>query len=121
MVADYTKAKIYRIVSEKTDHLYVGSTTRPLLQRYREHRNLHKWFVKGKTRALQSCTSSSIFKFNDARIELIEEYPCANKLELDKREAQIIVNHFPNVVNRFLPGREWQGHRKPRPVCYIKF
>ena len=121
MVADYTKAKIYRIVSEKTDHLYVGSTTRPLLQRYRQHRNLHKRFVKGKTRAFPSCTSSSIFKYNDARIELIEEYPCANKLELDKREAQIIADHMPHVVNRFLPGRQWQRHRKPSPVCYIKF
>jgi hypothetical protein len=121
MVADYSKAKIYRIVSEKTDRLYVGSTTRPLLQRYREHRNLHKRYVKGKTRAHHTCTSSSIFKYNDARIELIEEYPCANKLQLDKREAQIIADHLPNVVIRFLPGREWQRPSKRVPTCYIKF
>ena len=44
------------------------------------------------------CSSKEIINFGDARIELIEEYPCNNKMELNRREGEIIRER--NCVNQ---------------------
>lgn len=76
---NYNNAKIYKIVSPYCYLPYIGSTTQPLSRRMAEHRSLRN-----------SCRSSIIISKGDAKIVLIENYPCDNKEELIKRERQII-------------------------------
>jgi hypothetical protein len=79
---DYSKAKIYAIKSDQYDKIYIGSTCRPLNIRLNEHK-CRKYDVKKEK-------SKEILKYNDAKIYLIEDYPCSNKDELRKREGEII-------------------------------
>ena len=48
-------------------------------------------------------TSSIILAFDDAHIELVENYPCDTKEQLRHREAEII--NTKNCVNKQIPGR----------------
>lgn len=94
---DYQKAKIYRIISNETDKVYIGSTCDYLSSRLGKHKYS---FKKGKT-----CpTSKEILKYADCKIELIEEFPCATKRELLDREGYHI-SITPNCVNRNVMGR----------------
>jgi hypothetical protein len=87
---DYKKGKIYMIWSPSTDKVYIGSTTQTLCRRFQEHRS-------------QNCSSQDILALGDARIELVEEYPCNNRMELNRREGEIIRER--NCVNIVMPGR----------------
>ena len=85
MSPDYSKSKIYKIVSDWTDLVYVGSTISSLKQRMHIHAyNYHKYMLNPDC---QYCSSYEIFDFGDARIELIESYPCKSKKELNLRET----------------------------------
>jgi len=79
---DYQQGKIYRLVSNKTEDVYYGATTRALTHRKNHHKsNLN-------------CSSKKLFE-NDAivTIVLIENFPCNNKNELKARELFYITNN----------------------------
>lgn len=100
LMPEYENGKIYKICSHQTEKVYVGSTTRPLSERLAQH--------KGHIKT-QYCTSYEILKFNDAYIELIENWPCNNREELRQREGYYIRNH--NCVNKHIIGRTLQEWR----------
>ena len=79
---DYQQGKIYRLVSNKTEDVYYGATTRALTHR----KNHHKSHL--------DCSSKKLFE-NDAivTIVLIENFPCNNKNELKARELFYITNN----------------------------
>ena len=77
-MADYSKGKIYRIVSDKTDQVYIGSTVQTLERRFGVHKS---HFKKGTY-----CASAELLKLGDARIELVRDFPCNSKRELEKVE-----------------------------------
>ena len=90
---DYTQGKIYRIVA-KTGKQYVGSTTESLAQRLSRHR----WYVRDTKN--QGVSSVALLKEDpDAKIVLIEAYPCANSDELRAREQYWIENIEGGCVN----------------------
>ena len=91
---DYSKAKIYCIKSSQTDKVYYGSTCVSLNERFRGHKCDSN---------IKTVTSSQIFQYTDAYIELVEEFPCNTKTELHTRERYYIEN-YP-CVNKFIPGR----------------
>jgi hypothetical protein len=88
---DYANGKIYTIHSYHTDLYYIGSTTSTLTKRLYEHNSYYK---QGK-----SCESSEIIKYGDAYIVLLEEFPCFNKDQLNKREIELIREH-KNCINK---------------------
>jgi len=98
------------IWSPNTGKVYIGSTTQPLYKRWWEH----------KSRAAnRRTTANDIIDLGDAKIELIEEYPCASKNELDRREGQIIRER--TCVNMVIPGRtpaEYYQDNKERIAEY---
>jgi len=96
MPVDYQKAKIYCIRSPNTDLIYIGATCQQLSTRMCEHR---RNFKQGGT-----ITSKVIIGFGDAYIELIENYPCNNKEELDKKEGELI-RTTDNCCNKLIAGR----------------
>jgi hypothetical protein len=72
---DYSKGKIYKIVSSITDKFYVGSTICRLSDRMSEHRSKHN-----------KCMSKNIGDLKECSIILIENYPCKDVNELKSRE-----------------------------------
>ena len=101
--AKYQRGKIYTIRSNKTDLVYVGSTTQRLLcQRMAKHRNSFKRYKNGK---YGRCSVFDIFEADkDCYIELYERYPCDGKMELEKREGEII--RLLDCSNKRIAGRK---------------
>jgi len=83
---NYQQTKIYKIVSNQTDKIYVGSTCQPYLSsRMNGHRHDYK---NPDTRS--QCESVQIMKYKDAKIRLIENYPCCSREEQLMREQFFI-------------------------------
>jgi len=96
---DYKNGKIYSIRSYQTDEIYIGSTCSPLNKRMWNHKAKYKQYLNGKG---DNISSFKILKYDDCYIELIEKYPCNDKIELHKREGEYIRNM--NCVNKYIPG-----------------
>ena len=97
---NYQNGKIYSLRSHQTDDVYIGSTTLSLAVRKAGHRNKYKQYLNGKYCFV---TSFNIIKFDDCYIELIENYPCDSKNELERREGELI--REMDCVNKFVAGR----------------
>ena len=93
----YGRGKIYTIRSHQTELFYIGSTTNTLVKRF----SCHKSKFKGG-----NCPSSKdILKFEDAYIELLEDFPCENKNQLNRREGERIREFRDSCVNIGIAGR----------------
>ena len=79
---DYSNGKIYCIRSHQTDDIYIGSTIQPLSHRMGNHKKTYKQWLNGKSNYV---TSYEIMKYDDYYIELIEKYPCKDKMELERK------------------------------------
>jgi hypothetical protein len=88
---NYQNGKIYAIRSHLSDKIYVGSTCNSLTKRFSQHKN-----------SFSICKSRELIELGDAYIELIENYPCNDRNELNKREGHHIRNN--NCVNKFISG-----------------
>ena len=91
-MVNYQHGKIYSIRSPHSELIYIGSTTRRLSERFGKHKS-----------PLNRCSSKQVIDLGDAYIELVEEYPCSNKEDLQRREGQIIRNMI--CVNKQIAGR----------------
>lgn len=103
---NYANGKVYTIRSHQTPLVYVGSTTIGLQQRLAEHRSK---FKNGKL----TCSSIEIIKYDDAYIELLEEFKCENRTQLNAREGHYI--RQLDCVNKRIEGRtprEWRDDNK---------
>ena len=105
--AKFKRGKIYTIRSHKTDLVYVGSTCQKLLSsRMSGHRSGFKRYKEGRG---DYRASFDIFEVDrDCYIELYERYPCNGKMELEKREGEVI--RQLDCVNKVVAGRthkEW--------------
>jgi hypothetical protein len=99
---DYSKGKIYCIKSSQTEEVYYGSTCQELNDRFYGHKSDFKDNV--------CITSSHILQYEDAYIELIEEFPCNTRAELSIRERYYIENNL--CVNKCIPGRTKKDSNK---------
>ena len=98
---DYQKGKIYKLYSPSKNLVYYGSTIETLPQRLAKHKYAHK--VYNEQNKGHNCGSFVIFDCEDYKIELLEEYPCNNKQQLLKKEAEYIKSN--ECVNPQIPGR----------------
>ena len=92
---DYKKGKVYALRAPDTDEVYIGSTCQVLSKRIVQHRNDYK---KGADN-----TSKRMMARKGVYIELIEEFPCDNKEQLNRREGEIMRQHSTRV-NKFVSG-----------------
>jgi hypothetical protein len=91
---DYQKGKIYKLWSPQGNEIYIGSTVNSLAKRLSQHKAGNN-----------CCNSKYLFEnYNVVRIELIEEYPCNNKMELDRKEGEHIRGN-DKCLNRSIAGR----------------
>jgi len=99
---DYQQGKIYKIVSDLTDKIYIGSTTQPLCKRLIDHNSGYKSFLLKKSNYI---SSYDLCILGDIRIILIEEFPCDNLNQLKARERHHIELNKLLLVNRNIPTR----------------
>ena len=92
----YHAGKIYIIKSEQTKKCYVGSTTKIIDNRLSQHKDAYKLYLNGKDTYR---ASYEIVKYDDAVIEVLENYKCETKAELRRRE-QDYINIYINCSNR---------------------
>lgn len=128
-MVNYGNGKIYKIVSNQTDKVYIGSTTKKYLsQRMDDHRrNFRDW----KNKKFPYLTSFDILQFDDANIVLIEGFDCKSKDELRSREQHYIeqfkdvcVNsHYAigvNIQKIRQKDRERYYRDKPKRIALVK-
>jgi len=85
MSQDFTKAKIYKITNDYNDDVYVGSTCNTLVRRFSVHKcDARKHHDRALYKLMNEIGESRF------RIELIENYPCEDKYQLNQREGYFI-------------------------------
>jgi len=89
---NYQQSKLYKIESDLTHEKYFGGTTQTLSRRLAKHRDDIK---KGS-----GISSKEILQYPDARIVLLENFPCNNKDELRAREQFWIDQNKDIAVNK---------------------
>lgn len=100
MTNRYSKGKIYKLVSNMTEKIYIGSCCVPLNNRLYIHKKMFKYFQTGKRATC--CSSKELLEIDpNIQIVLIELFPCSSKQELFKRERYWIENL--NCVNKIRP------------------
>ena len=87
MPIDYSKSKIYKIVDNSTDNIYIGSTCQTLALRLAGHVQKYKAVLKDSS---DYTSSYEIIDNGDYDIILLESYPCGSKDELLARERYYI-------------------------------
>ncbi len=112
---NYQNSKIYAIKSRSNpDLIYVGATTKTLSERLEAHRDQYQAWKYGQKASYY--TSFKLIELDDHYIELIENYPCLNKKELNCREG-IAIRSMPTVNRIRLLGRT---HSESMSVWYKK-
>ncbi len=94
----YSRGKIYKIVSDSCDEIYIGSTCEPTLaRRLAKHRYNYNAYKKE-----EKCYMSSfkILERGDYSIVLIKEYPCENKEQLFAKERHYIDKYKDACINQ---------------------
>ncbi len=102
----HVQTKIYRIVSDESSACYIGHTTQSLDERFGAHCSEFKNPNKRKR-----CSSGEVLKCKRARIELIEEWPCASLQEAKAREAHWI-ERTVGCVNVCLPTQSRAAYKE---------
>ena len=100
---DYKNAKIYKILNDIDDDVYVGSTCQPLSQRIEKHRSS----IKPTSRLYRKMIELGKEHFY---IELIEETPCENIEQLKALEGRYI--REISTLNQNVAGRTDKQYRE---------
>jgi len=98
--------KIYKIVDNTNDNVYIGSTCCSLKTRLAVHKCDYDRFLKG---LYHNITSFDILKNNNFKIQLLENCNIKTKKELLARERFYIENN--NCVNKVIPCRSKKEYR----------
>jgi hypothetical protein len=98
---NYQNGKIYKVVNDIDDEIYVGSTTQTLAKRMAWHRGSCVMKAKMNRKVYQHMIKLGRDNF---RIILLEEYPCNNRMELEQRERYFVENLKPSL-NSIVPAR----------------
>lgn len=100
---NYNNSKIYKIISNMGDEIYIGSTTQPLHKRFSKHKSDFKCWQNKKTNYTSSFQLFEKFGIENCKIILIEEFPCENKDQLRAKEQFYIDSMIcVNKYNSFL-------------------
>jgi hypothetical protein len=100
----YNNAKVYKLVNDMDDEIYVGSTCMFLSKRLSGHKAKSKMHPNQKV-----YNHLNTIGWDNVEIILIESYPCENNIELLKRERHYIDSLKP-TLNKCVPTRtvqEW--------------
>lgn len=95
----FKNAKIYKLTNSVDNEFYIGSTCSTLQRRLSTHKGNAK--VHTQRHVYQHLNKVGM---NNVQIELIEDFPCDNKVQLEVRE-QHWVNTLKPTLNSRKPGK----------------
>ena len=101
-MTELKQGRIYKIISDSTDKIYVGSTYTNLAQRLAQHRAQYKQYINEKADYI---TSFELIKNGNCSIVLIESFECNSREQLRAREAHWIKELKDHIVNKSIPNR----------------
>ena len=104
---DYSKGKIYCIRNTVDEQIYIGSTCQSLSKRMAYHRGDAKKQNRQNTLIYPVMLNYGIEHFY---IELIEEYPCDNSNQLERREGELI-RELKASLNMKVSGRTMEEYK----------
>lgn len=98
----YNNGKIYKLVSNQTDKIYIGSTCKErLCQRLAQHKRNYNFWLKDNNNGYMS--SYELFKLGNVEIVLLETINCNTKDELLKKEREYIDKYKDILINKVRP------------------
>lgn len=100
--------KIYKLTSQQTPKVYIGSTKLNLNTRF----ILHKTKFKNRVKYI---TANEILQYPDCKIELVEECNC-DIIDLKKKEGDYIKSS--DAVNKNIAGRDLKQYYKDNADKY---
>lgn len=98
---NYMLCKIYKITSNNTNKIYIGSTTKHLQHRLKQHIRNYKqfckfWFENDDNGDLYCCSSKKILRYGDYSIEMIDEFIYKTKEDIHLRE-QFYIDLYKDI------------------------
>lgn len=108
--------KIYAIVSDSTDDIYIGSTYSTLTRRMNQHLASYRLYQK---EGRLYTTSFDILKYPDAEIVLVEESETITPDELKRREGEVMFECL-NCINRRVPGKSKDQLRRDKNARTVR-
>jgi len=96
----YLNGKIYKLIDNTNNNVYIGSTCNSLKDRLKGHRDKYNENRKKDCKA-KGNSSYDIIKNNNYKIELLEYFPCKSKQKLLNKEREYIQN--TNCINILRP------------------
>ncbi len=107
---DFGAGKIYKIVNNVNDIIYIGSTTQPLPKRFSCHK------TQATTRTTKFNMAMKEIGVGHFRIILIELFACTCKAELEAREYELT-----NAIDKaLLYNSRFDGKHTPETLAKIK-
>jgi group I intron endonuclease len=91
----FKNAKIYKLTNTVDDEIYIGSTSSTLQRRLSTHKANAK--VHTQRPIYQHLNKVGM---NNVSIELIEDFPCDNKVQLEVREQHWVNTLKPTLNSR---------------------
>ena len=107
----YNNSKIYKVIDVGYNKTYIGSTCQPLCKRFSKHKEKYNQYLNGKQDSDRRVNLIfDEYGIDNCKIELIETYPCDNRMELLKREGEHIRSN--DCVNKIISGRTLHEYRE---------
>lgn len=104
--------RVYKIITNKSDEIYIGSTTQNLSQRWAEHK--YEYISKRRPTKKSSCWDLfDKYEISTFSIQLIKEYEIIDRRHLDAYE-QLWINKLKciNYKNTIKITRFWDRKKK---------
>lgn len=106
--------KIYKIITPKSDKIYIGSTRQQYLsRRLNQHHYQYRTWLKSKVNFVAVFNLFEEFGINNCIIELIEKFKCNTPQELFERE-QYWINKNKKLCINIQKAYETEEERKER-------
>lgn len=109
--------KIYKITSICTNKIYIGCTIQSLQRRFYKHKNDCEIWLKNNKHFITSFIL--LEKYNDCKIELIEEMIYINRKELEIKEAFYIDKYKDICVN--ITKNDYSDKKEKRKKYWKKY
>ncbi len=102
-MSKFQNGKIYKVTDTLSRECYIGSTISSLKNRLACHRDHYKNYINRTYHYISIFDLFLKYGVENCKIELIEDYPCVDKKELQLREGYHIRNHA--CLNHNIAGR----------------
>lgn len=111
----YRTSKIYKLYSSNTPDVCIYVTYGRIKNNLAVYQSLYKKYKAKKSTVYYKCFT--LFDFGNVNVQLLENFSCDNKQELEARKRYWKRNHNKKPQRQFVPKRPGVSKRKRRVTC----